>query len=197
MNVQKQDGSAGARAQSGFAIASGITTLVVAAGFFTGIGDKAHAARYLAAGALAAWLLTMFLFLRAETGRERTTATGLRSPMVQAVVAAAVATAFTIAAFVVITATGLSVDVDGGIMQLNGKGQASVRLFCHSPRRRLVPGVVEVPSLEKDFVVFTIDKGWCFHDSSATLKLPRSDVLAFLEDFQGELDKSTDRIGRR
>lgn len=181
MSDPKQNGNASARAQSGFAVASGITTLVVAAGFFTGIGDKAHEARYLAGAALAIWLLTMFLFLRAETARERT-ATGIRAPMAQAIAAAATATVFTIVAFVVITATTLSVDVDSGVVRLNDAGQASVSMFCHHSEPALLPGEVEVPSLSKDFVVFTIDARSCFENSSATVKLPQKDVLAFLED---------------
>src|SRR5205807_8230228 len=124
------------------------------AGLFNGIGDRAHAARYLAAGALAIWLLTMFLFLRAtEASRAEANTYRLGSPTLHAVVSAGMATVATITVFVLITTTSLSVDVDGGILQLDEAGLKAVNGLCPAQRGNLLPGGIEVPSLKEDFVV--------------------------------------------
>ena len=198
MSNSKPKESVAGRAQSGFAVASGITSLVVAAGLFTGIGDRAHEARYLAAGALAVWLVTMFLFLRAtEAARDRQAKSyRFGSPMLHAVLSAGAATAVTIAAFILITATSLSVDLDDGIMQVNGDGKMALTELCPIHRGSLVPGRLEVPSLKENFVVFTISRGWCFPKDSATVKLPRADVLAFLEDKEGSLTPADTIAGK-
>jgi hypothetical protein len=57
--------AARARAQAGFTVASAIATGLVAAGIFTNAADRASAARDIGAAALALWLGTMLLFLRA------------------------------------------------------------------------------------------------------------------------------------
>jgi hypothetical protein len=180
--------AARSRVQASFAIASAITTLIVAAGLFTGVADRSHTARYLGAAALAAWLVTMFLFLLAAGAAQETQKVERRA----AAVSAAVATVVTITAFVLVTSTGLAVDVDNGVMELSPSGQTAVHGLCRVYRGRLVPGELEVPSLKTDYVVFKIDQGSCLTGSTATVKLPRADVVAFLED--GKLRDGTDTI---
>jgi hypothetical protein len=43
-------------------------------------------------------------------------------------------------------------------------------------------GLVGVPTLRSDFVLFRIDKGDCRAARKTPVRIPRQDVLAFIED---------------
>ena len=81
-------------------------------------------------------------------------------------------------------------DVDNGILEVDGAGQTALNALCPVHRGGLLPGGVEVPSLKQDFIVFTISRRWCFARDSATVKLPKADVLGFLEDHEEQLTRA-------
>jgi hypothetical protein len=92
----------------------------------------------------------------------------------------AAAVALTAAALAV-GATSLSVDQDGGRLLLAPSGVQALQRVCERSVGRL-HGTLDVPTLRSDFVLFTLDEGECSAAEHTTVRVPRADVAAFVED---------------
>jgi hypothetical protein len=196
--------AARARAQSGFTVASAIATGLVAAGLFTNLADRSHPARYVGAIALMFWLAAMLLFLFAvasptpprtadpvgPTSRAEFVV-GLLEPVERerrqvewrqrlAVSVTGAAVILTAASFTIGT-IWLAVDRDRGTLVLTAKGSSALEHVC-KPKPLRLHGELDVPTLKADFVVFRIDKGACRATKRSPVRIPRADVIAFLED---------------
>ncbi len=185
------------RAQAGFTIASAIATALIAAGVFSNITDRAKPARWIGGIALLLWLTAMVVFLAAVvvgTRSQRSGAAGtvesvladvnaerllvLRITRAAALIVFA-AVALT-AATVLVGFTFLSTDRDNGTLLVTTQGVAVIRRACDEPLR--MHGVLDVPTLRSDYVLFRVDKGGCRATRVTPLRIARSEVLGFEED---------------
>jgi len=98
----------------------------------------------------------------------------------RAVVVTSVAVVVT-AATLVIGTTSLSVDQDNGRLVLTARGLSALNGLCDNNPPEL-HGTLDVPTLRHDFVLFRIDKGGCRAGRKTPVRVPRQEVLAFLED---------------